>query len=263
MNNDCLFSIMLNMNLQRTCKFILINKTVKQLCDNYLWKISCYKYFHENYSNEYLIKKKYYKSFKLSAVVYIISMINYSKYDLTNELRFYKETISKNKYIFENVNRITLHDFFSFTISSEIFLFHNLKTLSIHNIFNISTEIGNLNNLEYLHLQNCNLLYLPSEIGNCINLKSLAINEKLLLNLPIEIYNLISFNKLQIIIYNSSVNITNILKIFVSKWGFKSEKLNIVPFDDETDVFITNIKIFVVSYKYSYYNTTFYLKKLK
>ena len=70
-----------------------------------------------------------------------------------------------------------------------ILLSHNKKDLLLNNIdiVKLPPEIGQLNNLEYLDIDNNRLENLPPEIGQLNNLQILRINNNHLESLPPEI----------------------------------------------------------------------------
>ncbi len=94
----------------------------------------------------------------------------------------------------EEVEALDLQDQLFDTIPSEIFNYPNLKVLilgkqvgSRKNIDTIPPQIGQLQQLEYLHLKGCAITSLPPEIGMLANLKYLNLRSTNLQTFPPEI----------------------------------------------------------------------------
>ncbi len=200
MDIDCIFNILLLLNVNIIIKCISINKLVKNLDTEYLWKLLCerdYKniccildieHMEHIKSVNYIEKCKYIEKYKYCDG--LLKLKHFLNYEGTIEQLYKEKRISCNK-IHE-----TLHD----RIITELTKLNNLEDLCLSNckLQSISNNIGKLTKLKYLSLDENKLTSIPSEIDRLINLKELSIDENNISYLPKELYKLINLKFLLI-----------------------------------------------------------------
>lgn len=183
MNIDCVFNTLYYCKLKTRITCLLTCKTIKLLNNEYLWKL-CFKKEFTEIPLDMIDGNTYYYKYKI--------MTNLNKF-----------AIKYNCYL--SIWEICQHKSFYFHSSTylkfipkEIGALQNLLRLRLNdnNLVSIPTELCNLTKLITLDLSWNKLTIIPTEIGNLINLEHLHLFCNHLTFIPTEIGNLFNLHTL-------------------------------------------------------------------
>src|SRR5437868_5687696 len=187
MNSDCIFYNLLYCDQLTIIYCLLTNKLLKNLSTEYLWKILC-KRDYDSLSEKIINIKLFQNKYKLC---YNLNKISIKfNYDLCNLYANFKLEL----------NNKSLQ-----SIPTELGQLNNLQYLNIFNnkLQSIPIELGQLNNLQDLNIYNNQLQSIPSELRQLNNLRQLNIHNNQLQSIPTELGQL---NNLQYLhIYNNQL----------------------------------------------------------
>lgn len=191
MNTDCLFNISLYCNPKTIVKIVSLCTCTKHLTNNYLWKLLC----ERDYAT------LYHKINKNSFMEKYITCNDLYKLKTKHKLTKLTEETYDLSYCYLSHKKLTY-------IPTELGLLNNLQRLSLDNneLTYIPTELYQLNNLMWFNLENNQLTYIPKEMSRLNNLQELYLGSNKLKNIPSELSQL---NNLKILglSYNHQLSI--------------------------------------------------------
>lgn len=213
MNSDNLFTILLNSNINKLVKILVVSKYISSCHTKYLWKLIYFrdkrtKKFIKSYQGSYLVDKEM-KSTCWNNYDHVQKNYNKLKYlssEIISLMDFKKLNNYGSYYIPHDIGYLVNLTFLDIGcnglhgLPNEIFRLINLKRFFIgYNRLNIlSSNIGNLTKLEVLSVRNNNFCCLPSEVGKLVNLRDLKLYDNPFRILISEIVLLTSLKQLTI-----------------------------------------------------------------
>lgn len=202
MNNECIFGIIIQNNLNNMLKLLIVNKSTSNMSRSYLWMIWSKKMKNKNNDN---IKNKNY--FRICVDIHNeIKSQEYFQSKRTKGVPFYMENIYvkdivspliKYKYFNDKINMIQNK---IITLPKELCDITKIKHLYLekNNLLSFPEEIYNMQHLTRIDLHNNNLVSIPCQVCSLSKLETLTLFDNNLTSLPKEMHQLKNIKNLEV-----------------------------------------------------------------